>query len=187
MGPDYPITVIMKKWAFILCMAMLTASCNSILSSKPAGTLSEEQMTDLLVDLHLNEARLRMSNDSLSRIIDTTDLRIRFALVFKKHDIKPDEFNASLTYYIEHIEELDKIYVSVIARLTEMEATLLPKANKEKNTKSKSRFGQPRHGIDNKWFPSSKKQEKPAEILYFDSAKYSVQYEDVIYGPYPSN
>jgi hypothetical protein len=176
----------MKKWAFILCMAMLTASCNSILSSRPSGTLSQEQMIDLLVDLHLNEATLRMANDSLSRIIDTTDLRIRFAQVFRKHDVKPDAFNASLIYYIEHIEELDQIYVGVIARLTEMEATLLPKVDKANNSKIKSRFGQPRYTI-NRWFPKVNKSEKVPAVQYFDSVKYPVPNEDIIYSPYRAN
>ena len=80
---------------------MLTASCNSILSSKPSGTLSEEQMADLLVDIHLTEATLRIANDSIARLNDTTDLRIRFAQVFRKNDVEPDDFNISLNYYIK--------------------------------------------------------------------------------------
>ncbi len=157
----------MKKWAFLVCMALLTASCSNLLSSKPSGTLSEKQMTDLLVDINLTEATLKTANDSSIRLGDTTALRNRFAQVFKKHDIDPDDFNASLGYYLEHIDELDKIYVEVINRLTALEATLTPVVNQ-----ANSRFGQDQPGNANPWFRSLNKSTEPVEIQYFDAVKY---------------
>ena len=93
---------------------MLTASCNSILRSRPLGTLSENEMVSVLVDIHLTEATLRLANDSITRLNDTNDIRIRFAQVFKKHDIQPDDFNQSLTFYLEHIEELEKYTLKLL-------------------------------------------------------------------------
>jgi hypothetical protein len=165
----------MTKWAVLLCIAMLSASCNSLLTSKPSGTLSETKMVDILVDIHLTEAALKTMNDSLNRLNDTTGLRIRFAQVFRKHDVEPDEFNTSLDYYIEHIEDLDKIYVEVINRLTEMEATLQQKpVNNNSNLKSLTP-GQLRILNKNPWFRSLNKDYQPEEIQYFDYATYPVQ------------
>jgi hypothetical protein len=158
----------MEKWAFILFIALLVASCNSILSSKPSGTLSEKQMVDVLVDIHLTEAVMKISNDSLARLNDTIQLRIRFADVFKKHDVDPDDFNTSLTYYLKHIEELDKIYVEVINRLTELEATLQPKPLQNINNSTS------RKNINNIWFRSMNKTDEPEEIQYFDPVRYPV-------------
>lgn len=162
---------------------MLSASCNSLLTSKPSGTLSEEKMIDVLVDIHLTEATLRIANDSLARLTDTTNLRIRFAQVFRKHDINPDDFNNSLDYYIEHIEELDKIYVEVINRLTEMEANLQQKPDKTLNNTKKLTPDQVRILNKNPWFRSLNKDYKPEEIQYFDSVKYPLPSEEKINYP----
>ena len=82
-------------------------------------------MVDVLVDINLTEASLKIGSDTTGiRITDTTNMRIRFAEVFRKHDVDPDDFNSSLSYYLEHIDDLDKIYAEVITRLTTLEATL---------------------------------------------------------------
>ena len=94
----------MKKWAFIFSIALLAVSCNSLLKSKPAGTLSEEKMTEVLIDIHITEAILRIGNDSLVKLNDTTDIRNRFAQVFRKHDIEPDDFNRMLNKVEEPVE-----------------------------------------------------------------------------------
>jgi hypothetical protein len=161
----------LKNWALIICMAMLSASCNSILNSKPLGTLSEEQMVDVLVDIHLTEATLKIANDSLARVGDTIEMRNRFAQVFRKHDIEPDDFNASLNYYLEHIEQIDKIYTEVINHLTALEAALAPKTNPESE---RNRFNPGMYNINNPWFKSLNQKNGPEEIRYFDEVKYPV-------------
>jgi hypothetical protein len=169
----------MGKWAFILLIALLGASCGSILNSKPSGTLSEKKMTDVLVDIHLTEATMKIGNDSLARINDTTQIRQRFAEVFIKNDIDPDDFNTSLDYYLKHIEALDKIYVEVINRLTELDATLQPKP-----VQSASSFNS-RKNINNFWFKLMNKTDEPEKIQYFSPLKYPVE-EKVNY-PEPLN
>ncbi len=160
----------MKKWAFILCLFMLSVACNSILKSKPAGTLSESEMVSLLVDLHIAEATLHIVNDSIIKSSNIPELRTRFTEVFRKHGIKPDDFDTSLNYYIMHVEELDKIYVEVINRLSVMDATLQQKAGIQNinATGRKSAKGMP-----NPWFPSVDKTTRPHEIQYFDSLRYT--------------
>jgi hypothetical protein len=160
----------MKKWALLALLAMLIASCNSILRSKPSGTLSEEEMTELLVDIHLTEATLSVADEALARSYDTANLRIRFAQVFKKHDVKPDDFKASLDYYLEHIEQLDKIYVEVINRLTVMEANLIPKTLVPRMN-GLNRGNLP---LNNTWFRTLYKPDKPEQIQYFNERIYPV-------------
>ena len=159
----------MGKWAFILFIALLAASCNSILDSTPSGTLSEKQMIDVLVDIHLTEATMKITDDSYARLSDTTQLRIQFAQVFAKHNIDPDDFNASLDYYLKHIDDLDKIYVSVINRLTELEATLQPKPVQNINTSLSGKR------INNVWFKSMNKITEPEAIQYFSPMKYPLE------------
>jgi len=165
-----------NKWTLIVSIALLAVSCDSIISSRPAGTLNEDEMVNILIDIHLTEATLRISNDSLSRNKDTTDQRTRFAHVFRKHDINPDDFNKSMDYYLEHIELLDKIYVEVISRLTELEATLQPKILTPAINKMLN------HGeiipttaqLNNPWFRTLYKPSKPIQVKYFSPDKYPV-------------
>ena len=148
------------------------------------GILSEEQMVDVLVDIHLTEATLKIANDSLARVSDTTELRNRFAQVFRKHDIEPDDFNASLNYYLEHIEEIDKIYTEVINRLTALEATLTPKTNPEND---RNRFNPGMYDINNPWLKALYKKEKPEEIRYFDEVKYPLSSTRKVNYPEPNH
>ncbi len=173
----------MKNWIFIVCIALLSASCNSILNSKPTGMLSEKQMIDVLVDINLTEAALKTGDDSIARKGDTTELRERFAEVFKKNDIEPDRFNNSLNYYLKHIDELDKIYVEVINRLTALEATLIPKPLPESNRLNKSGTGYGSAAYMNPWFRSMNKMPEPEEIQYFDSHILSVKNKNIYPGP----
>ena len=174
----------MRNWTFILFIALLSASCNSIISSKPRGTLSEKQMTNILIDIHLTEAALRIADDSSSRSDDTTQIRIRFAQVFKKHKVDPDDFNVSLTYYLKHIDELDKIYVQVINSLTELDATLQPKS--KQNTVNLSPE-QRRILRKNIWYTSMNKSQFPEKIEYFSPLKYPVPDTELIKYPKPLN
>jgi hypothetical protein len=160
----------MKKWAFIILIAMLSASCDSILKSKPSGTLSEEKMTEVLVDIHLTEATLRIANDSIARKNDTADLRERFAEVFRKHDVTPDEFNSSLNYYLEHVEILQNIYNEVITRLSKMEAGLI---QQQVRPAFMSQMFKPNASqLKNKWFRTLYKPGHELEIQYFSPDIY---------------
>ena len=163
-----------KKWILFVSIAMLAVSCDSIFTSKPAGTLNEDEMINILVDIHLTEATLRISNDSLARLNDTIDQRIRFAHVFRKHGIDPDDFNKSMDYYLEHIELLDKIYVEVINRLSELEATLQPKitnlaASKKLNV---SALEPSVAQLSNPWFRTLHKPTEPEKVQYLNPDKY---------------
>jgi hypothetical protein len=129
-------------------------------------------MVDILVDIHLTEASLIVANDSIARLNDTLQLRIRFAQVFVKHDVTPDDFNSSLTYYLEHIEDLDKIYKEVIKKLTELEATLQPKT-----APSLNRFNpdQTRVLMRNLWYKAMNKSKEPEEIQYLNLMIYPLK------------
>jgi hypothetical protein len=166
----------MNKWVFLFLLSILLASCNSIWSAKPVGTLSESEMSDLLVDIHLTEATLRIANDSISRLNDTIGIRNRFAQVFIKHDVDPDDFNKSLNYYIEHIEDLDKIYVEVIARLTSLEASLQPSTSPSASTQLGPVLQEledyKMFQTNNPWFIPLHKHGNAVEIKYFAPELY---------------
>lgn len=136
------------------------------------GTLSEKEMVDVLVDINLTEAALKIGSDTTGiRITDTTNMRIRFAEVFRKHDVDPDDFNTSLSYYLEHIDDLDKIYAEVITRLTTLEATLREEPGQGKGS-ANGTGGQMGNPYNNPWFKTLMKNPLPGEIQYFSPAIY---------------
>jgi len=109
----------MRTKIFLLISALwLLASCSD--SNKiPKGILSQKQMVDLLVDMHLSEA----INGQRFRLDQTTknfsnDL---YFSICKKHDVDPDVFAKSVLYYGKHPEKYDAIYDQVLNRLNEME------------------------------------------------------------------
>ena len=116
------------------------AGC-SIFGSKPRDVLSEKTMVRVITQMHLTEANLRVRNDSLVTVSDTLRLRQRFANVFIQEDITPDEFKRSIEYYVEHFDELDKIYTQVINNLTEQEAGLQRKPQKHASDTSRNQQG----------------------------------------------
>ena len=159
----------MIKWAFFLCLSVLMVSCNSLLKSKPSGLLNESKMTDILVDMHLTEASLRAANDSISRLNDTADLRIRFAEVFRKNNVTPDDFNQSLRYYLEQIDELDKIYSEVISRLSLLDATLQQRANRKPYAFAKTdNSAVDTAAMKNPWYRIMNRTFQPGQSQYFD-------------------
>lgn len=162
---------LLNKGYIFLILLMLSTACSSLMSSKPAGTLSEERMADILVDIHITEATLRVFNDSISRLSDTSALRMRFAEVFRKHDVTPDEFNISLNYYIEHIEILDNIYTDVINRLSEQELQLTPKNTGPSKPAKRALTAADKN---NAWLKSLLKPEPNPHIYYFDTIQYPV-------------
>lgn len=107
----------------VVVLLLLLVSCNrmeGLFSNRPSDVISKSQMVDVLVDMQLVESALRTSTVQPARgdsLLQKTYIRL-----FKKHHITKEQFEASLQYYIQDIEQLDAIYNEVISRLTAMEA-----------------------------------------------------------------
>lgn len=90
--------------------ALLLVSC----SKGNEGILDKEQMTALLVDVHKTEAVIALNyskypNDSAKSIVREA--------VFERHKTSKAQFDSSLVWYGNHIEEYMEIYDQVIDRL----------------------------------------------------------------------
>ena len=79
--------------------------------SQPRGVLSEEKMTDVLVDIHLAQGMAETQGD-----VDVTRFKYIQA-VFKKHRITEAEFDSSMVYYSGRAEEFTHIYNNVVTRV----------------------------------------------------------------------
>jgi len=103
----------MRKCLIIL-MAVLALSCSNI----PRGILSEEEITPILVELHLAEAIYTQRFVSENKRINfQEDL---YLTILKKHKLDQKTFEASLLYYGKHPDIYKPIYDEVLNRLNEM-------------------------------------------------------------------
>ena len=109
---------------FLLIFILACDRGDRLLNTRPAGVISEKQMVDVLVDIHLAESALRVGNVQKTMPGDSTYQQSQFLEVFDNHRITPDEFRKSLSYYTTHISKLDAIYAEVIDRLNQMETEL---------------------------------------------------------------
>lgn len=96
---------------FVIC-ALFSCAPKSALDVKPADLLTEQQMTGVLVDIHVTESALSLKN--LNR---DSSLRIYAGYkedIFKEHHITETQFKESYDYYSKHSALLNHIYEVVI-------------------------------------------------------------------------
>lgn len=102
-----------KLFLGISLMAMLACSGKE---KKPEGLMSQQEMINFLIDLHIVEARLnimRVPNDTISLFFDEVEDSL-----FQKHGINDSIYYQSYQYYLDHIGEMETIYEAVVDSLS---------------------------------------------------------------------
>ncbi|MGN1213994.1 MAG: DUF4296 domain-containing protein [Bacteroidaceae bacterium] len=96
----------MKKVVYFLCV-LIVVSCKV---DKPRDVLDEDEMEQILYDFHLARA---MGIES-----DSSDVMTRAYVLacFKKHGISEQQFDHSMLWYCQHMDELQKIYQRIDER-----------------------------------------------------------------------
>jgi len=106
-----------KKYVWVL-MAFLLLGCEN--EEIPSYILSSDKMTNVLMDIHIAEAKTIMrglppdSGKMLFRLYEDS--------VFKKHHITRAKFDSSYKYYTSHMDVFNKVYASVVDSLSLREA-----------------------------------------------------------------
>ena len=99
----------MKEGVSLFLLCFLLFSCAP---SLPRGILDEEEMTDILVDIHLSEGMA----EALGENPDIA--RFKYAqTVFRKHHITEAEFDSSMIYWSGRSEDFIIIYNNVVTRI----------------------------------------------------------------------
>lgn len=105
----------MKKGIVSILLGILFLSFTSC-KQQGEEILNKEQMAELLVDVHKSEAVIALNYSKFPN--DSTKSIIR-AAVFKRHNITQAQFDSSLVWYGNHIEDYMEIYDKVIERLNQ--------------------------------------------------------------------
>lgn len=116
------------RYIYLILIAFLLSYCAPAGDPQPANLLPEDKMTQVMMDIHLAEARL----ESAGLGADSADVIFKKMQqdIFKKHQIKEVDFNNSYQYYLRNLNEFDKIYQKVIDSLSARE-TLFNARNKK--------------------------------------------------------
>jgi len=101
------------------CGMIFFSSCVKKPVTIPKDVMSKEELVPVLVDIHLAQAVLNMSqlNDS-SRY----NIRDYLDFIFKSHHITQRSYDTSMAFYTLHPELLNEIYEEVISELSKRQS-----------------------------------------------------------------
>lgn len=113
----------MKRFYFLLSIAcfLLLISCRE--KSKniliPGNIIPKEKMARVITHIHIAEAEAKLHSPADSTKRDS----INFKKIFIKDTITKQQYEESLTFYIDHPELLNQVYEQVVNELTKMQGT----------------------------------------------------------------
>ena len=125
--------MIKNKLAALLLLFFV--SCNSATDKSSSNEkLNKDKMVEVLMDVHLAEASFtvvdRNKKDAQS------EMENEYALIFKKHEVKAEDFFSTFNYYIAHPALLDSVYGELVSRITTLQGQMLkqPQINNSSDT-----------------------------------------------------
>ena len=116
--------ILFSRLTFVLLFTTLyIVSCSTKKDVVPEGIIEPVKMTKILVDIQITESTLmhiQQNGMDANKYKKTL-----FDLVFKKYQIKKEDFEKSFTYYSKsNIQLLDKIYADVITSLSQKQSEI---------------------------------------------------------------
>ncbi len=104
----------MRASLLILGTMLLLFACNK----KNSYVIPQDQMVDILVDIHLTEGII---TDNVDAFFKNEDKYTAYKTIYKKYGIDEMRFDSSLTYYSKETHLFVQIYDSVITHLMKIE------------------------------------------------------------------
>lgn len=106
----------------ILLVIFIVLSCNADRKPPKQYRITEDQLIDVLVDIHLIFAiQTAQEYRDLTLLYDSVDLHTS---VFTKHHIDKAAFDSTLSYYTRKPETLIEIYDEVIMKLSKLQDSI---------------------------------------------------------------
>ncbi len=112
----------MKK-IFVLLLITTLFSCNKVKNSHvPADIIPEDKMVEIIVDVSIAESAINIQQRR--GIAANKNVKKYFDEVFKKHNVKKEDFQKSFKYYSRDPKEMKKIYTEVIEDLSRKQSEI---------------------------------------------------------------
>jgi hypothetical protein len=110
---------------FVFAIATLAVACQS--ETRPLGVLSPEEFSKVLVELYLAEARMNstaLQRDSAMKLFAAYEDKL-----FSQFNLPDSTVLKTQQYYVDHPDQLEKIYDSVIDTLSLRQQKMTKKAS----------------------------------------------------------
>jgi len=123
----------MKNIIIFIAIGLLISCSNK---KVPEYVIPHNDMVEIIVDMHLADALFSVTNirrDLVKQEITRNDTVDYYDEIFYHYGYTRKDFDTSVYYYSEHINEYDDIYQEVLNRLNEMDTQL--RQEKEANRK----------------------------------------------------
>lgn len=111
----------MKHLLFVIILLSLFG-CHGSKDEKPADLIPEEQMIDILTDIHVADAIV--DNKYGQQKADLPLTNALYSQIYKNHKITAGRYKSSYKYYEGHPELMDKMYTQVITELSKKQALI---------------------------------------------------------------
>lgn len=99
----------------IVAIVFIVSSC-SLLSNKPKGLINEEDLVNVLVDIHFADAVVSIKGYRVMQ--DSLTINLLYDDILKKHDISRKQFDQTIQYYSKNVNKYDRIYDQVLEILS---------------------------------------------------------------------
>jgi hypothetical protein len=121
---NHPEPHMMSRFILLLFIStLLVFSCapKEDLSDEkvPANIIQPDSMVGLIVDMQLTESVLR--EHRMTGKFDDSLAIATFEKVFAKHNTNKEKFEESISFYKQNLKLYEKIYESVITRLSQLQ------------------------------------------------------------------
>jgi hypothetical protein len=90
--------------------------------NKPADLIPQEQMIDVLVDIHVADALVEQKFGAQNPNLPLSNAL--YERIYQNHKITAAQYKSSYKYYEASPELMDKIYTQVITELSKKEAEM---------------------------------------------------------------
>lgn len=111
-----------RRALYFFIFIFLTA-CGGKGDQTPEGILSEEEMVELMVDVHLVEG----ARSGVTIMGDSLSLDTYYRTVLVKHGLDSTSYRQNFDYYSSHPDKLEVIFEEVVERLSILESEFKPK------------------------------------------------------------
>ena len=106
---------------FILLFSISVYSCSTKNDTIPDDIIPRQEMIAVLIDVQEIEAKIQTQNLGMND--STKNIALNYYNdLFKRHHIKSSDFKKSFSYYVNHLDLLNKMYEEVITGISKKQA-----------------------------------------------------------------
>ena len=106
---------------FILLFSISVYSCSTKNDTIPDDIIPRQEMIAVLIDVQEIEAKIQTQNLGMNDSTKNIALNYYHDL-FKRHHVKSSDFKKSFSYYVNHLDLLNKMYEEVITGISKKQA-----------------------------------------------------------------